>query len=349
MTLPTMEALKHFQSLNFGEWHIKHDRDSQLTAIIAIHNTHNGPALGGCRFIPYDTFDQALIDAARLAHSMSLKAAISKLPFGGGKAVIMRPPEPFDRQALFKAFGAFVQELGGRYITAEDSGTTVDDMDNIHATTQFVTGCSMYTTQHKDPSPLTALGVRRAMESASQFHLDKPISDCHIAIKGVGNVGYHLAKECAQLGAQLSIADIDTNRCQQIAKEFNTKIINTEEIHALPCDIYAPCALSNAVTNDNIHQLQCKIIAGAANNQLEDDALAKTLAKQNILYLPDFMINAGGLIHVAGQFNGESEQQTDTKVSQIYNTTQTILSRALKENNLPLTIAADTAQSYIHR
>jgi leucine dehydrogenase len=327
----------HFRDLHFGNWHIKCDEESQLIAIVAIHNTTLGPALGGCRFKSYNNFDDALIDASRLAHGMSLKAAISGLPFGGGKSVIIQPNGAFDRKKLFNAFGEFIDSLNGQYITAADSGTGVEDMDSIYETTKHVTGSSHHTFTHKAPSPLTAFGVRRGIEAAVKHHIRaNSIEGLHIAIQGVGSVGYYLAKECYEMGAQLTITDINEVRLKQVSEEFNARTVKTDEIQSIPCDIFAPCALSNAITHENIDSLQCKIIAGAANNQLSDENLAQKLSEKNILYIPDFMINAGGLIHVAAQYLNSNEEETNQKVSKIYDTTLEVLTHSNEGNILPL-------------
>lgn len=344
LSLPAFFPL--FQQLKYGELHIKQDESSGLIAIIAIHSTQLGPALGGCRFLPYPTIGAALIDALRLAQGMSYKAAMSKLPLGGGKAVVIKPPGQFDRPALFRSFGQFIHSLGGRYITAADSGTSISDMDVIRTVTPFVTGDSAQTFTHKDPSPLTALGVRRGIEAAVKyrFNLDK-LEGIHVAIQGVGHVGYHLAKELYQLGVKLTVCDINQSAQIRCQKEFSAAISSLEFIHQVPCDVFAPCALSNAVTFKNVHEIQAPIIAGASNNQLEGPELAFTLKEKGILYAPDYVINAGGLIHVCAQYHQDKDEAAaKEKVLQIYHTLLEIFVRADSENKSTLMIANEIVE-----
>ncbi len=338
-----------FTQLRFGEIHLKHDESSGMMAIIAIHSTRLGPALGGCRFRAYPTVDLAIIDAMRLAQGMSYKAAISNLPLGGGKSVIIHAPQTPDRTQLFRSFGKFVHELGGRYIAAEDSGTSVEDMDVIRTVTPYVTGNSSQLFISKDPSPLTAVGVRRGIEAAVkyQFQLNS-LKGLHVAIQGVGHVGYHLAKELQQLGVKLTVCDIKPETTARCADEFHAASVSPENIHKVDCDIYAPCALSNAVTFQNIDEIKAKIIAGSANNQLEAPLLAEHLKDKGILYAPDYVINAGGLIHVGAQYANQSEQTARENIENIYNTLLMIFERAAKENLSTLAIANRLAEQRLY-
>jgi leucine dehydrogenase len=249
-----------------------------MRAIVAIHSTKLGPALGGCRFIEYPNTNAAIIDALRLARGMSYKAAISDLAFGGGKAVIIKPKGAFDRTALFKAFGRFVEELGGRYITAKDSGTTLEDMDIIATITNYVSS----TSEMVDPSPFTAHGVRRGIEAAVKFQLGKDSLDgLRVAIQGVGYVGHYLAAELHALGAKLIVADTDTAAVTRCVNEFGAQAVGVDDIYAVDCDVFAPCALGAIINDVTIPRIKASIIAGAANNQLDENRHGKIL-KQKI-------------------------------------------------------------------
>ncbi len=342
-------VFSQFFSSRAIDLHLKHDESSNMLAIIAIHSTRLGPALGGCRFRHYPSVEHAIIDAIRLAHGMSYKAAISNLPFGGGKAVIMQTENVAHRTQLFRSFGHFVHELGGRYITAEDSGTGVEDMDIIRTVTPFVTGNSTQLFAIKDPSSLTAIGVRRGIEAAVKHQLNRSTLDgLHVAICGVGHVGYHLAKELHQRGAKLTIADIKPETTERCADEFHAIALPSSDIHKQDVDVYAPCALSNAVSFANIEEIKAKIIAGSANNQLESPALAQRLKEKGILYAPDYVINAGGLIHVGAQFNNQTEHTARENIENIYNTLMMIFEKAAKENLSPLEIANQLAEQRLY-
>lgn len=329
------------KQLNYGELHLKQDIDSGLFAIIAIHSTLLGPALGGCRFQPYQSIEAAITDCLRLAQGMSYKAAISNLPLGGAKAVLIRPQNDFDRTRVFRAFGQWVHDLGGRYITAEDSGTNIADMDIIRTVTPFVTGNSQQRFSQKDPSVVTAFGVRRGIEAAVKYKLGKDtLAGIHVAIQGVGNVGYHLAKELHQQGAVLTICDMNESAVARCITEFGAQSCAVDAIYKVACDVFAPCALSNPINPQSINELVAPIVAGSANNQLASPSLGLTLKEKNILYAPDYVINAGGLIHVCAQYKGELESTAKDNISNIYNTLMLIFDIATKEN-IPTNLVAD--------
>ncbi|MBS0290214.1 MAG: Glu/Leu/Phe/Val dehydrogenase [Proteobacteria bacterium] len=316
-----------------------------MLAILVIHSTRLGPALGGCRFRPYTSLEDAIIDAMRLAHGMSYKAALCHLPLGGGKSVIIQTPTMLDRNKVFSTFAQYVDELKGRYIVAEDSGTSVADMDIIRHVTPYVTGDSRQRYSCKDPSPMTALGVRRGIEAAVKHHLKRnSLAGIHVAIQGVGNVGYHLAKELHQQGALLTIADFKTETTLRCAKEFHAKTVPAHEIHKVNCDVFSPCALSNAINADNLDEIEAKIIAGSANNQLESPLFAKHLSQKGILYAPDYVINAGGLIYVGGQYANQSEPTARENIENIYQTLMFLFEKAQKENITPLEVANTIAE-----
>ncbi len=324
-------VFEHMAHYDYGELHLKRDAASGMRAIIAIHDMRLGPSLGGCRFIHYDTEEAAVIDALRLARGMTYKAAITGLPLGGGKSVIMRPRPEFDRTALFRAFGSFVDGLAGHYITAEDSGTSIEDMEIIRTATKHVTGVKPENGGSGDPSPYTALGVRRGIEACVKFVMDRgDIQGLSVAVQGVGHVGYHLCKELHALGAKLTVADVDPLKSERAARELGADVVPLEDIYATECDVFAPCALGSALNDQTIPRLRCKIVAGAANNQLAEPRHGEDLMQRGILYAPDYAINAGGLINVAQEIEGYDEAKSRAKVMKIYDTIYEIAERAAK-------------------
>jgi leucine dehydrogenase len=327
------EVFQYAQSLKFGELHFKMDAKTGLFAIAAIHSTKLGPAIGGCRCIPYQTTQAAIIDAVRLAHMMSYKAAICGLPHGGAKSVLIRPAEIKDRKAYFESFGSFVHELNGRYVTAMDSGTDVADMDIISNVTPYVT-CTTASGGGGDPSPYTATGVRRGIEAAVKFKLGRDdLKGIHVAIQGAGHVGYHLAKELHERGAILTVADIDSLHSEKCQREFNAKIVNSDEIYRVSCDVFAPCALGAILNSATIPLINAPIVAGSANNQLKDlVADDQRLFERGILYAPDFLINAGGLIQAASAYDHGSLDKAVDQIQHLYDAALNIFERAKAEN-----------------
>lgn len=324
-----MSVFEHMAHYDYGEVHLKRDATSGMQAIIAIHDSRLGPALGGCRFIHYDTEVEALIDALRLARGMTYKAAITGLPHGGGKSVIIKPRQQFDRARLFRAFGKFVDDLGGHYITAEDSGTSLEDMEVIRAVTEHVTGVKPERGGSGDPSPFTALGVRRGIEACVKFVLGRDdIEGLQVAVQGIGHVGYHLCKELSDLGAKLTVADIDPLKAERAQRELGAEIVPLDAIYAVECDVFAPCALGSALNDETIPQLRCRIVAGAANNQLAEPRHGEDLMQRGILYAPDYAINAGGLINVAQEVAGYDAATSRTRTMRIYDTIYEIAERA---------------------
>ena len=330
-----MGIFSELERHQYGQVHFCRDEKSGLNAIVAIHDSRLGPALGGCRFLRYEREEEALTDALRLARGMTYKAAITGLAHGGGKSVILRPKGDFDRAALFSAFGAFVADLGGRYITAEDSGTSVEDMEIVRQRTRYVTGVRPENGGGGDPSPFTALGVRRGIEAAVQHKLGKSsLAGVHVAIQGVGHVGYYLAKELHALGAQLTVADMEASRTDRCKKEFGAAVVSGTEILATPCDVLAPCALGAILDDTSIGKLRTTIIAGGANNQLAEWRHGDELHRRGIVYAPDYAINAGGLVNVAAEQNpgGYDATASRERVLGIYDTILTILERSAATN-----------------
>ncbi|HEY4180156.1 MAG TPA: amino acid dehydrogenase [Kofleriaceae bacterium] len=336
-----MDVFGKLNAHDFGEVHFKNDKATQLKAIVAIHDSRLGPALGGCRFIEYDTDDAAYIDALRLARGMTYKAAVAGLAHGGGKSVIIRPKGKFDRVALFKAFGKFINDLRGHYITAEDSGTGLEDMEIIRSMTKHVTGIDPSHGGSGDPSPFTALGVRRGIEAAVKFKLGKDsLKGVHVAVQGVGHVGYYLCKELHAAGAKLTVADIDKLKSERAAREFGAATTDINTVAGIDCDVFAPCALGAGLNDDTIPSLKAPIVAGAANNQLAEPRHGDDLHARGILYAPDYAINAGGLVNVAQEVKGYDAAKSREGTLKIYDTMLDIFERA-KRVNAPTYKVAD--------
>lgn len=345
-----------FQILNdleYGQLHMALDRATGLRAIVALHSTRLGPAIGGCRVYPYVDESAAVTDACRLARAMGYKAALARLPHGGGKAVIWATEAMrggFDRAALFTAFARFVDSLGGAYLTCEDSGTSTSDMDIVSKTTKHVLGTSAQTSSG-DPSPFTALGCRRGIEAVCEVILGRKdgrdMAGLHVAIQGVGAVGRYLALELHKLGARLTIADIDAGRAQRVADETGARIVSIDEIFDVECDIFAPCALGGAISPSTLPRIRCRAVAGAANNQLASVAVGRALQDRGIFYAPDYAINAGGLINVAQEFAGYNADKARERASGIYATIREIAERTQKTGRPPGEIADQLAEEII--
>ena len=326
-----MDVFGKLSTYDFGEVHFRLDKASQLKAIVAIHDSRLGPALGGCRFIEYDTDEAAYVDALRLARGMTYKAAITGLGHGGGKSVIIKPKRHFDRSALFSAFGRFIEDMRGHYITAEDSGTGLEDMEIIRTQTKHVTGIDPSHGGSGDPSPFTALGVRRGIEAAVKFKLGKDdLKGVHVAVQGVGHVGYYLCKELHAAGAKLTVADVDKLKSERAKREFGAAMTEITKVAEVDCDVFAPCALGAGMNDDTIPSLKAPIVAGAANNQLLETRHGDDLHARGILYAPDYAINAGGLINVAAEVTGYDAARSRERTLKIYDTILEIAERSGK-------------------
>lgn len=285
-----------------------HDRQSGLKAIIAIHDSTLGPALGGCRMWPYESEEAALKDVLRLSRGMTYKNAAMGLNLGGGKSVIIGDPQRDKSEALFRAYGKFVESLGGRYITAVDAGVTIEDMNQVAAETRWVVGLPE---RSGDPSPVTAVGVLEGMKACLQtVYGDPSLEGRTVAVQGIGSVGYELAKLLHEQGARLVVSDIFPEKAQRAQREFGAQVVDPEAIYDVECDIFSPCALGGVLNDDTIGRLQCKIVAGSANNQLAAGHHAKALVERDILYAPDFVINGGGVINVTEEFNPAGYDRT---------------------------------------
>jgi glutamate dehydrogenase/leucine dehydrogenase len=305
-----------------------HDRGSGLRAIVAVHSTRLGPALGGTRFYPYASEAEGLEDVLRLAKGMTYKAAAAGLDLGGGKAVIFGDPSRDKTEALLRAYARHVDNLGGRYRTAEDVGTTQDDMDVVRKETRFVTGVSRELGGSGDPSAATGYGVLWAMKAVAQrLWGDTSLLGRHVAVAGAGKVGRALLGHLAEEGARLTVADVDAGAVEWAVGRFGAEVVAVEKIHAVDCDIYAPCAMGGVLSASTIPELRCAAVVGSANNQLADAASAGLLARAGVLYAPDFVANAGGLINIAEELapGGYHPDLAQAAVRRIFDTVTSVL------------------------
>ena len=320
------------------------DPQSGLRAIIAIHSTNLGPALGGCRMWDYENDEAALIDALRLSKGMTYKAAIAGVNLGGGKAVIIGNPKKSKTEAMFRSFGLFVNSLGGRYITAEDVGTSVSDMEHVFVETPWVTGIPSSFGGSGDPSPYTAQGVFMGIKAVAEKALHRSSSNLQgtkVAVQGLGNVGLYLVRFLLKAGAKVIVADIDDQKVQHCKKKHGeVEVISPHKILSTNCDILAPCALGAILNEKTLPHLKCKAIAGGANNQLAHNGIGEALKTKNILYAPDYVINAGGLINVFVELEGYSQKRALTKTRKVYDNLMRIFEIAEKQN-IPTGLAAD--------
>ncbi len=316
--------------------------DIGLKAIIAIHNTTLGPSLGGCRFYPYKTDEEGLNDVLRLSRGMTYKASIAGLNLGGGKSVIIGNPETDKNEYLFRAFGRFVDGLGGRYIAAEDVNTTVRDMEWVRMETQYVTGISRALGGSGDPSVVTAFGVFLGIKAALKTKLGtEDLSGIKVAIQGVGHVGYNLCQYLHDAGAEIFISDINQEAVDRAVAEFDANAIDGDKIHALDVDVFAPCALGAVLDDKTIPDIKASIIGGAANNQLaSSNEHGAALLKRGILYAPDYAINSGGLINVANELEGYNRERAFKQAEGIYDTLMEIFKMSADEG-IPTNEASD--------
>lgn len=336
-----MEIFKYMEKYDYEQLIFCHDKNSGLKAIIAIHDTTLGPALGGARMWPYKSEEEAIEDALRLARGMTYKNAISGLNLGGGKTVIIGDPAKDKNEEMFRALGRYIQSLNGRYITAEDVGTTVEDMDIIYEETDYVTGISPTFGSSGNPSPVTAYGVYLGMKASAKvaFGSDS-LKEKRIAVQGLGNVAYHLCKHLHEEGAKLIVSDINQERVERAVKEFGAIAVEPNEIYEQEVDIFSPCALGAIINDETIPQLKAKVIAGSANNQLKESRHGQILHEKGIIYAPDYVINAGGVINVADELYGYNRERAMKRVETIYDTLMKIFQMS-KEENIPTYLAAN--------
>lgn len=313
-----------------------------LKAIIAVHDTTLGPALGGVRMWPYENEEEALRDVLRLSRGMTYKAAISGLNLGGGKAVIIGDSRTEKSESLFRAFGRYVDSLGGRYITAEDVGIDVQNMEWVRMETKYVSGLPKAIGGSGNPSPVTAYGVYMGMKACAQkAYGSDSLEGKRIAIQGAGHVSSSLARSLNEEGAELFVCDIYDDKVNALAEEVGAEVVDPDDIYGLDVDIFSPCALGGVVNDDTLEHLNCDIIAGSANNVLdEEEKHGRMLRDENILYAPDYVINAGGLINVASELEGYNEERAHGQASKIYDTILDILNYS-EDNDTPTTEASN--------
>jgi leucine dehydrogenase len=318
-----------------------HDPPTGLRAIVAIHSTALGPALGGTRFYPFETEEEALRDVLRLARGMTYKAAVAGLDLGGGKAVIIGDPRRQKSEALLRSYGRFLESMGGRYITAEDVGTAREDMDVVRRQTRWVTGVSAQLGGSGDPSPVTAFGVFNGLKACAEEALSTAsLEGLRVVVQGVGKVGYHLAKYLVDAGAVVTVSDVDVDSLARAVHDFGVDTVEPDKAHAAECDILAPCALGGLIRDDTLPELKCKVVAGAANNQLARPEHGDALADLGILYAPDFVINAGGLMNVADELMGYDRDRAMARVEGIYRTLREVF-RVSRTERVPPARAAE--------
>ncbi|KGR81634.1 Leu/Phe/Val dehydrogenase [Lysinibacillus odysseyi] len=336
-----MEIFKYMEKYDYEQLIMCQDKESGLKAIIAIHDTTLGPALGGCRMWTYASEEEAIEDALRLARGMTYKNAAAGLNLGGGKTVIIGDPFKDKNEEMFRALGRFIQGLNGRYITAEDVGTTVTDMDMIHEETNYVTGISPAFGSSGNPSPVTAYGVYLGMKAAAKEAFgEESLEGKKIAVQGLGNVAYTLCEYLHNDGAKLIVTDINQKAIDRVVENFGATAVAPDEIYKQDVDIFAPCALGAIINDETIPQLKAKVIAGSANNQLQESRHGQILHEQGILYAPDYVINAGGVINVADELYGYNRDRAMKRVETIYDSLTKIFAIS-KEEDIPTYAAAN--------
>ena len=330
--VPDYELVKHCE-----------DPESGLNAIVAIHNTVLGPALGGMRMYPYPSFDDALTDVLRLSRGMTFKSAVAETGLGGGKSVILGDAKKDKSEALLEAMAKFIDSIGGKYITAEDSGTNVDDMVHIRKFTKFVTGLPLEMGSSGDPSPYTALGTFLGMKACVEEKLgSSSFESVHVALQGVGHVGMYLLDHLVKAGARVSVCDVWEDALNEVrAKYPAVEVVDPDTIYDVDCDVFSPNAMGAIVNEETIPRLKAKVIAGAANNQLREDEDGMRLRQRGILYAPDYVINAGGIINVSVELEdgGYDEARSRRKVNNIYDAVKEIIDIS-KKHDMPTAQAA---------
>jgi leucine dehydrogenase len=329
------------------------DAASGLKCIIAVHSTARGPAAGGCRMWPYASSEEALTDALRLSRAMSYKNAMADLDLGGGKSVIIGDSRTQKTPALFEAFGQAVEDVGGKYWTAEDVGVSPPDLAHARRRTRYVAGLDGHPAASGDPSPVTAEGVFRGIQLCVRRTMNRDLDGVRVAIQGVGHVGEYLAKKLHAAGARLILTDVNGEALRRVAAETNAETVAPSAIFDVACDVFAPCALGGAVSLDTIPHLRAKIVAGAANNQLAGPDAGEELFRRGILYAPDYVINGGGIINVAGEIRaldrGEAFDPAwvDAKLDRLMLTLEEVLDQAQRERRPTHEVANAVAKARI--
>jgi leucine dehydrogenase len=337
---------REYEQVSFFE-----DAKTGCVAIVAIHSTVLGPALGGCRMNQYPSREAALLDVLRLAEGMSYKNSLAGLNLGGGKSVIIADRNlRKGREELFESFGGFISSFGGRYYTAEDMGTSVDDMNSVLHTCPYVAGRDPRVGGGGDPSPHTAEGVFYGMRACLErvFESDS-FKDRHVVVQGVGHVGTHLVRLLAEAGARVSVTDSNSQAVKNVCETFGARTVVADKVYDTDCDIFAPCAVGGIINPDTVKRLKTKIIAGAANNQIYGEGVEQELRRRGILYAPDFAINSGGVILCADELEpgGYTPKRVDERVARIYETIRRIIDRTYESGELPGDIAIRLAKQRI--
>lgn len=344
-----MQLFEHIQQHDHEQVVFCSDKPSGLRAIIAVHNTNLGPALGGTRMWTYTTDEEALVDVLRLSRGMTYKAAVAGLNLGGGKAVIIGDPNKQKTEAMFRAFGRFVEGLAGRYITAEDVGTDVRDMEFVRMETKYVTGIDRALGGSGDPSPVTAFGVYMGMKACmKELTGSNSLRNKKVAVQGAGHVARYVCEHLAKEGAKIYISDIYEDKVNEVAEQYKAKVVEPDKIYDVNADIFCPCALGAIVNDDTIPRFQFKIIAGGANNQLKDEQRhGGMLIEKEILYAPDYAINAGGLINVYNELEGYSQERALKQAEGIYDTILKIFAISKTESIPPFEASNRLAEERI--
>lgn len=333
-----MQIFKRLETDNYEQLIFCHDAASGLRAIICIHDTTLGPALGGLRIWNYRSEEEAIEDVLRLARGMTYKSAAAGLDLGGGKAVIIGDPKKIKSRELFHAFGRYVDTLHGRYITAQDMNTTPEDINWIHEVTDYVVGIPE---KSGDPSPITAFGVFRGILAAvNEVFGSEDLNGRVVAVQGLGAVGYKLCQHLHEAGAEIIVTDIDPVRVQAAVQKFGAAAVAPEEIYSVACDVFAPCAMGAVINEQTVDELKCRIVAGSANNQLADGSFGDRLMEREILYVPDYVINSGGVINVYEELRGYNRDNAMEKAAAIYDSVAKIIEIA-KRDNISTSRAAD--------
>jgi leucine dehydrogenase len=317
------------------------NKDAGLKAIIAIHNSVLGPALGGLRMWPYATEQDALNDVLRLSRGMTYKAAVSGLNLGGGKAVIIGDPSKDKSEALFRAFGRFVNSLNGRYITAEDVGIDVNDMEYVYRETEFVTGVHQVHGGSGDPSPFTAYGTLQGLLAALQVKYgNEDVGKYSFAVQGVGHVGMEYVKLLRERGAKVFVTDINATLVQRAVDDYGAEAVSADQIYDVDADVYSPCALGGTINENTLDRLKCQVICGAANNQLASNEIGDELQRRGVLYAPDYAVNAGGLMNVSLEIDGYNRERAMRMLRTIHFNLARIFEIS-KRDGIPTYLAAD--------
>ena len=337
-----MKIMEYMNKYGHEELVFCSDPQVGLKAIIAIHDTTLGPALGGARMWPYQSEEEATLDVLRLSRAMTYKASAAGLNLGGGKAVIIGDPSKDKSVGLFRSLGKFIESLGGRYITTEDVGTTVSDMQQIRAETKHVTGLPIAWGASGDPSPPTAFGVYQGMKAcAEEVFGSGSLKGKTVAIQGFGKVGSYLAVHLRDEGVKIIASDVNERATKRAREEFGATIVSIDDIYDVECDIFSPCALGATLNRQTIPRLHCKIVAGSANNQLEEDEDGDLLQQNRILYAPDYVINGGGIINLSLELTGYNAEAAMAQVAEIHNTIEKVISLA-KSKQISTARAADS-------